>query len=33
LFRMDAGHVEPRDEAGLGLDIDEGALAQWRVTP
>jgi D-arabinonate dehydratase/D-galactarolactone cycloisomerase len=33
LFRMDAGHVEPGDEVGLGLDIDEEALAQWRVTP
>lgn len=32
-FRIDAGHVEPADGAGLGLDIDEDLLAQWRVTP
>jgi D-arabinonate dehydratase/D-galactarolactone cycloisomerase len=33
LFRMDGGHVEPSDGAGLGLDIDEDLLAQWRVAP
>lgn len=33
LFQLDAGHVTPTDGAGLGLDIDESLLAQWRVRP
>ena len=33
LFSFDAGMVQPFDRPGLGLDIDEAALAAWRVTP
>jgi D-arabinonate dehydratase/D-galactarolactone cycloisomerase len=31
LFTFDRGMVEPFDRPGLGLDIDEAALAAWRV--
>ena len=31
LFTSDRGMVEPFDRPGLGLDIDEAALAAWRV--
>jgi D-galactarolactone cycloisomerase len=33
LFRFDGGYVEPRDGAGLGLDIDETSLRRWQVAP
>jgi len=33
LFTLDDGMVQPFDRAGLGLDIDESALAAWRVQP
>jgi D-galactarolactone cycloisomerase len=33
LFEFDEGMVQPFDRPGLGLDIDEAALAAWRVTP
>ena len=33
LFKLDGGHVEPGDGAGLGLDIDESLLAKWQVKP
>ena len=32
LFTSDRGMVEPFERPGLGLDIDEAALAAWRVT-
>lgn len=31
LFTSDRGMVEPFERPGLGLDIDEAALAAWRV--
>lgn len=31
LFSMDGGMVQPFDRPGLGLDIDESALAAWSV--
>ncbi|KJS10542.1 MAG: 2-oxo-3-deoxygalactonate 6-phosphate aldolase [Hoeflea sp. BRH_c9] len=33
LFTLDDGMVQPFDRPGLGLDIDESALAAWRVQP
>jgi D-galactarolactone cycloisomerase len=30
-YKIDAGVAVPTDRPGLGLDIDEGALQQWRV--
>jgi D-galactarolactone cycloisomerase len=33
LFEFDEGMVQPFDRPGLGLDIDEAALAAWRVMP
>jgi D-galactarolactone cycloisomerase len=34
IFRIDGGYVEPSGGGvGLGLDIDEGRLAEWRVAP
>lgn len=32
LFAFDEGMVEPFDRPGLGLDIDEAVLGEWRVT-
>lgn len=31
LYKIDAGMAVPTDRPGLGLDIDEAALQQWRV--
>jgi D-galactarolactone cycloisomerase len=33
LFEFDDGMVQPFERPGLGLEIDEAALAAWRVTP
>jgi len=33
LFIFDQGMVQPFDRPGLGLDIDETALAKWQVVP
>ena len=33
LFILDDGMVQPFDRPGLGLDIDETAIAAWRVQP
>ena len=32
LFHVDSGMVQPFDRPGLGLEIDESRLANWRVT-
>jgi D-arabinonate dehydratase/D-galactarolactone cycloisomerase len=31
LWRMEDGLVEPNDGPGLGIEIDESALAPWLV--
>jgi len=33
LFTFDQGMAQPFDRPGLGLDIDEAALAKWQVVP